>query len=121
MKTEQEKQIPILFHKIRNDAAHKYEEEKVRSILWSCAKKLHTNSPIRRIEVGINNSKNSAGYIKSFTVMVAVELSSGPRFVAHENSNIAKSKGVGLTTALRKAFSDIEAQYRKLKRTRLGK
>src|SRR3989338_9215154 len=109
-------EIPIIFHKIRNDAARYYEEAFMRNLLERLIKKLHTNSPVRHIEIGVNCQKNRDGGIKNYAVMLAIELDSGPRFVAHGKSQIAKAKGVGLQSAIREAFSDIEAQYRKIKR-----
>ncbi|HEY4497765.1 MAG TPA: hypothetical protein VJC20_03375 [Candidatus Paceibacterota bacterium] len=111
-----EKQIPILFKKTRRDAARQYEQEEVRALLTHLAKRLHTNSPINRMEIGIDYPKNQAGHVTLFDVTLAIQLASGPRFVSHGKSRIAKAKGVGLGSAIREAFSDIEAQYRKLKR-----
>src|SRR3989338_8320909 len=53
-----EKQIPILFKKTRRDAARQYEQEEVRALLTHLAKRLHTNSPINRMEIGIDYPKN---------------------------------------------------------------
>lgn len=120
-RTSQEKQIPIIFHKSRHDPARQYEQENVRELLARLVRHLHTNSPIRKIEIGIDYPKNQAGHVTLFDVTLAIQLASGPRFVAHEKSRIAKTKGVGLSTAIREAFTDIETQYRKLKRTHPGK
>ncbi len=109
-------EIPIIFHKTRNDSVRQYEEDMVSNLLQQLVKKIHTNSPIRRVEIGIDSQKNREGHIKNFSVMLALELESGPRFVAHGETQIAKSKGVGLQSAIREAFSDIEAQYQKLKK-----
>ena len=111
-----EKQIPIIFHKSRNDAARQHEQEEVRALLAHLTKRLHTNSPIQKIEIGIDYTKNQAGHATLFDVTLAIQLASGPQFVSHGKSRIAKAKGVGLGSAIREAFSDIEAQYRKLKR-----
>lgn len=115
-KDSQEKQIPILFKKTRHDAARQYEQENITMLLNRLAERLHTNSPISRMEIGIDYPKNRAGHTTLFDVTLAVQLASGPRFVSHGKSRIAKSKGIGLGSAIREAFADIEAQYRKLKR-----
>ena len=108
--------IPIIFNKIRKGIAHQYEEEIVGTLLQALAQKLHTKSPIRRIEIGVDYPKNRDGHVKNFSVTLALDLNSGSRFVAHGYSPIAKAKGVGLGNAIREAFADIEAQYRKRKR-----
>lgn len=115
MGTAQERQIPLIFHKTRHDAARQYEQEEVRELLVRLARHLHTNSPIRKIEIGIDYPKNKAGHTTLFDVTLMVQLASGPKFTAHGKSRIAKAKGVGLGSAIREAFADIEAQYRKHK------
>ena len=120
MASVHEKQIPILFTKTRHDAARQYEQDEVRELLAHLVRRLHTNSPIRKIEVGIDYPKNQAGHTTIFNVTLAIQLASGPRFVSHGKSRIAKAKGIGLGSAIREAFSDIEAQYHKLKRVYPG-
>lgn len=116
MGTAQEKQIPIIFHKSRHDTVRQFEQEEVRELLVRLARHLHTHSPIRKIEIGTDYPKNKAGHTTLFDVTLIIQLASGPKFVAHGKSRIAKAKGVGLGSAIREAFADIEAQYRKLKR-----
>jgi hypothetical protein len=107
--------ISIIFHKSRQDSVHTYEQETVRRLLERLTKKLHTKSPIKRVEIGIDQQKNSAGKTTLFSVTLSLELVSGQSFTSHGKSRIAKTKGVGLTSAIKEAFTDIEAQYKKVK------
>lgn len=110
-----EKQIPILFHKTRNDDARKYEQDEISTLLLKLADKLHSKSAIVGIEVGVDFPKNMVGKGKSYDITLKVILASGKTFVSHGKSKIAKTKGVGLGSAVREGFKDIEAQYRKTK------
>lgn len=110
-----ETQIPIIFHKTRHDDARQYEQNEVRTLLQKIAQKLHSRSPITGIEVGIEQPKNIAGKSRMYDIMLKVSLASGDVFTAHGKSQIAKTKGIGLGSALREGFQDIEAQYRKIK------
>lgn len=111
-----EKQIPIIFHKTRNDEVRKYEQDKIRELLWRLSRKLHSKFSIVRIEIGVDAPKNIVGKGKSYDVTIKLVLSSGNIFVSHGKSKIAKTKGIGLESAIREGFKDIEAQYRKTKR-----
>lgn len=108
--------IPITFHKTRTDAARQYEQDEIRDILEGLVHKLHSKSPITSIDVGMDQAKNQAGKAKNYDITIKVILASGNVFVAHGKSEIAKAKQIGLRTALREGFKDIEAQYCKLKR-----
>ncbi|MEK9175358.1 MAG: hypothetical protein AAB795_02070 [Patescibacteria group bacterium] len=110
-----EEQIQIIFHKTRNDDARQYEQDEIRALLWRLSKKLHSRFPITSIEVGVDFPKNMAGKGKSYDITLKLTLASGDVFVSHGKSKIAKVKGVGLGTAVREGFKDIEAQYRKTK------
>ena len=108
-------QIPITFHKTRNDEARKYEQNKIRELLWKIAGKIHSKSPVTNIEVGIDFPKNMVGKGKSYDITIKLSLASGQTFLSHGKSTIAKTKGVGLESAIREGFKDIEAQHRKTK------
>ena len=105
--------VTIIFHKTRTDAAREYEQEEIRTILQKLASTLHSRSPIKKIEVGTDTPKNHAGKIKNYDITLKVTLMSGDVFIAHGKSNISKTKGVGLRSALREGFADIEAELRK--------
>ena len=109
------KEVSVIFHKSRQDAARAYEQATVRTLLERLTKKLHTKSPIKNIEIGIDQQKNSVGKTTLFSVTLSLELMSGDSFASHGKSRIAKAKGIGLTSAIKEAFADIEAQYKKTK------
>ena len=108
--------ISIIFHKTRNDDARQYEQDEIRSLLLKLAEKLHSKSPIISIEVGIDFPKNMVGKGKSYDVTLKLSLASGDAFISHGKSEIAKTKGVGLSSAIREGFKDLESQYQKTKR-----
>ncbi len=108
-------EVSVIFHKSRQDATHAYEQAMVRQLLDRLMKKLHTKSPIKSVEIGIDQQKNSAGKTTLFSVTLSVELASGDSFTSHGKSRIAKIKGVGLGSAIKEAFGDIESQYQKVK------
>lgn len=111
-----DEQIPITFHKTRNDEARQYEQDKIRTLLWKLAHKIHNKSPITGIEIGIDFPKNMIGKGKYYDITIKVLLASGATFLSHGKSKIAKTKGVGLESAIREGLKDIEAQYRKTKK-----
>ena len=108
-------EIPIIFHKTRNDAVRKYEQEEVRTIVQSLAQKLHAKSPIKRVEIGIDAPKNPAGKARMYDITLKIFITDGLVLVAHGKSQIAKTKQLGLRSALREGFKDLEAEYRKIK------
>lgn len=112
------KPIQIIFHKTRNDSAKQYEQEEIRELLLKLSGKLHSKSPITKIEIGVDQPKNIVGKGKRYDITLRVELASGDVFISHGKSEIAKAKQIGLGSALREGFKDIEAQYRKIKRTK---
>ncbi len=108
--------VSIIFHKSRHDAAREYEQTTVRQLLQRLTKKIHTKSPLKSIEIGIDQQKNSAGKTTLYSVTLTVDLISGDSFTSHGNSRISKVKGVGLSSAIKKSFTDIETQYQKTKK-----
>ena len=107
--------LSIIFHKNRHDATHGYEQAMVRALLERLTKKLHTKSPIKSVEIGVDQQKNSAGKTTLFSITLSVELMSGKSFTSHGKSRISKVKNIGLGSAIKEAFADIEAQHRKVK------
>ena len=107
--------IQIIFNKAGNEATRAYENEMIGSLLENLAQKLHTRSPIKNIDIDVSHQKNAAGKTSSFAVTLAVRLMSGKIFYAKSRNEIARIKGVGLGTAIREAFREIESQYEKTK------
>ncbi len=108
--------IQMIFNASGSAATRAYENEMIGGLLEKLAQKLHTKSPVKNIEIDVRHQKNAAGKTTSFSVTLAVRLMSGKIFYAKSHNEIAKLKGVGLATAVREAFREIERQYEKTKR-----
>ena len=115
-----ETDVPIIFHHAPEGPTREYRMRQLNEILQNFSRKINKRNPVERVELSIEESKNSVGKVVNYGVRLRLLLWSGETYVASSDSFVARTKHLGLEMNVRSAIKEIISQLEKHQSKLLG-